>query len=118
LYLLDFIGVPQIVGADILELDAGNTDRAFCHLLEQVERMVQEDFGPLFPTMLLLIPLGRLASATPLDSGIAKEALIVGKLGKRRLARRAASACKSLFRGTAVATPAISTPKLALRQRD
>jgi len=26
------------------------------------ERMVQEDFGPLFPTMLLLIPLGRLAS--------------------------------------------------------
>ena len=86
-------------GADILELDAGGTDRAFCHLLEQVERMVQEDFGPLFPAMLLLVPFGRLASVTRLDPGIAKEALIVGKLGKRRLARRAASACKSLFAG-------------------
>jgi len=47
--------------------------------------MVQEDFGPLFPAMLLLIPFGRLASVTRLDFGIAKEPLIVGKLGEKAL---------------------------------
>src|SRR6476646_1433276 len=38
-------------GADVIELDASFTDGASRYLLEQIEGLVHEDFGPLFPTM-------------------------------------------------------------------
>jgi hypothetical protein len=70
-------------GADVLELDAGFTDGASRHLLEQIESLVHEDFGPLLPAMLLLVPLGGLARVARLDPGVAEESFVVGKAGEQ-----------------------------------
>ncbi|MGO8841728.1 MAG: hypothetical protein ACLQF1_11515 [Methyloceanibacter sp.] len=67
-------------GPDVLEPDAGSIDGASGDLLEQEQRMVQEDFGSRLPAMLDAVPLRRLAGVARFDPGIAEEAVMPGQL--------------------------------------